>query len=394
MEGMIKKLVYKAVDVINEEELEDKIKRKKKIRVKLGIDPSAPDIHLGHAVVLKKMRDFQDAGHVGVLIVGNFTAMIGDPTGKSKTRPNLTEEEVLENLKRYREQVFKILDPKRTEFTYNNDWLGMMTSKDVIDLASKYTVARMLERDDFRKRLKEQKPLHIHELLYPLFQGYDSVSVKSDIEIGGTDQKFNFIVARNLQMEFGLEPQVILTMPLLEGTDGVRKMSKSYNNHIGISDHPFDMFGKVMSLPDNLITKYFFLCTNYEEEKIKGIKERIDRGENPRDWKFLLAEEIVKIYHGEEEAKKAGEEFNRVFKNRGMPSEIPQFSIKEETKLIDIVIKAGLLPSKSEYRRKLKEGAIYVDSVRINDINFSISPPCDIVIKVGKKKFLKIISRG
>ncbi len=392
MEEMMERLLQKTVEVITTDELIDKIKKKKKLRVKLGIDPSAPDIHLGHAVVLRKLREFQDAGHTGVLIVGNFTAMIGDPTGRSRTRPQLTREQVEENIKRYREQVFKILDPDRTEFLYNNDWLGEMKAKDVIELASKYTVARMLERDDFSKRLKEQKPLHIHEILYPLFQGYDSVYVKSDVELGGTDQKFNFMVARALQVEFGLEPQVVITMHLLEGTDGVRKMSKSYGNHIGISDPPFEMFGKIMSIPDSLITKYFYLCTDYSEDKVKEIEERMKKGENPRDWKFTLAQEIVKIYHGEEAAKSAGEEFNRVFKNKEVPREMPVYLLKEEKRLMEIVVEAGLLSSRSEYRRKLKEGAIYLDSERVKDINFALKPPCDKVVKVGKKKFLKVVS--
>ncbi len=366
----------------------------KPLRVKLGIDASGPDIHLGFAVVLRKLRQFQELGHTAVLIVGDFTGKIGDPTGRSKTRPQLTDEQIRANMARYQEQVFKILDPARCEFRFNSEWLDKLTATDVVNLAARYTVARLIEREDFKKRLAEGVPLFVHEMLYPLFQGYDSVMVNSDIELGGADQYWNLLVGRELQARFGQTPQVIITMPLLVGTDGKLKMSKSYGNYVGITDPPEEMFGKIMSIPDEPILDYFRLATDKTDEEIATYARRLARGENPRDIKAELARAIVALYHSPAAARHAAEEFDRVFKEKGTPAEMPELALPATgLNIIQIVVQAGLLPSKGEARRKLQEGAIYLDGQRVSDPELIVKPGNQpIILKVGKRRFLRLVA--
>lgn len=382
------------VEIIPEEELKEKLERsmkeKRPLRIKMGADPSAPDLHLGHSVPLRKLRQFQDLGHEVFFIIGDFTGMIGDPSGKSSTRKRLTKEEVEANAETYKKQIFKILDPLKTNVVFNSSWCARMMFSDVLDLTSRYTVARMLERDDFSKRYKEGKPISLIEFMYPLIQGYDSVVLKADVEVGGTDQKFNLLVGRDLQREYGQDGQVIMTLPLLEGTDGVNKMSKSLGNYIGIAEPPKEMFGKIMSIPDSLIIKYFELLTDLPMEEIQNFEKRMKNGENPRDFKVLLAKMIVTQYYGKYEAEMAYEEFERVFKEKGLPDEIEEFIIDGSMKLIDILVESKLLPSKSEVRRMLRQNAIYVNNERVNDENFIIYSGSGTIIKVGKRKFLRI----
>ncbi len=385
-----------AIDrLVTESELAEKLKdsflTSQPLRVKLGIDASGPEIHLGFAVVLRKLRRFQELGHTAVLIVGDFTGMIGDPSGRSKTRPQLTSEEIKRNMARYKEQIFKILIPEKTEFRYNSEWNGRLSSNEIVQLASKYTLARILEREDFAKRYKEGNPIYIHEILYPLFQGYDSIAIKSDLELGGSDQYWNLLVGRELMREYGLVPQVVMTVPLLEGLDGRLKMSKSYNNYIGITESPAEMYGKVMSLPDFMIIRYFRLATNRTEDEIKIFEKRLKSKENPRDLKSLLAKDIVTIYHSKEAAEEAAEEFDRVFKYKRLPERIPFFlAPKREISLVELLFITKLLPSKSEARRKISEGGVYVDGEKITDINHILHIEKEITIKVGKRRFLKI----
>lgn len=381
------------VEIISEEELKSKIEKKGRLRVKFGADPSAPDLHLGHTVALRKLRHFQELGHTVVFIIGDFTAMIGDPSGRSSTRKRLSRSEVMENAKTYQEQVFKILDKSKTEVVYNSEWFDKITFEEVLNLTSKYTVARMLERDDFEKRFKGGSPISIMEFLYPLMQGYDSVMVKADVEIGGTDQKFNLLVGRELQIEYGQEPQVVITLPLLEGTDGVRKMSKSYGNYIGINDKPFDMFGKVMSIPDTLIFKYFELLTDLPLDEIEGLKRSIEEGANPRDIKAKLASEIVSFFYGKDEAVKANEEFDRIFKHKELPEEMEEKKVKKgEYNLVNLLVELGVMPSKSEVRRLIQGGGLYINGERVLDVNHIIKLDGEVVIKLGKRKFVKIVS--
>lgn len=381
-----------AAEIISEEELLKKLQRKTPLRVKLGIDPSAPEIHLGISVQLRKLRQFQDLGHTAILVVGDFTGMIGDPSGFSKTRPKLTREEIKKNMGRYKEQVFKILNPKKTEFTYNSRWLGSLTIYDFIDIASKYTVARILERDDFSNRLKEGNPLYMHEILYPLFQAYDSVAIKADIELGGTDQKFNLIVGREIMKEFGLAPQIVLTMPILEGTDGVRKMSKSFGNYIAITEPPKEMFGKLMSIPDSLIGKYFELTTDLFPHKLEEYKKGLADGSiNPRDAKLELAKTIVRMYHSAAEAESAADEFIRVFSKRELPSELPEFKVEgREINIVDLLVISKLISSRAEAKRKIREGAIDIDGTTVKEIDAVIQITKPIILKAGKHRFLKI----
>ncbi len=366
----------------------------KPLRIKLGIDASGPDIHLGFAVVLRKLRQFQEFGHIAVLIVGDFTGKIGDPTGRSKTRPQLTDEQVKENIARYQEQVFKILLRERCEIRYNSEWLGKLNATDVVNLAARYTVARLVEREDFKKRLDEGVPLFVHELLYPLFQGYDSVMVQADVELGGADQYWNLLVGRELQIRFGQPPQVIMTVPLLVGTDGRQKMSKSYGNYIGIDEPPEEMFGKLMSIPDDLILEYFRLTTDKTDAEVKEYARRLQAGENPRFIKAELARAVVALYHSPALAERANAEFDRIFRDRQTPSEMPEYRVPASgMNIVDIVVNAGLLPSKSETRRKLQEGAIYLDSVRVTDSALVIKPSdLPLVLKVGKRKFIRLIA--
>lgn len=382
-------------EIVPEEELKQKLYRSIKqghpLRIKLGLDPTAPDIHLGHTVVLNKLRQFQDLGHEVHLIIGDFTGRIGDPSGKSETRKQLTEEEVNANAATYKEQIFKVLDTSKTIIHFNSHWLMKLNFVDVLNLAGRYTVARMLERDDFSKRYKEGLPIGIHELMYPLMQGYDSVELRADVELGGTDQKFNLLVGRNLQKEYGFEPQIALMMPILEGTDGIQKMSKSLGNYIGVNDEPYDMFGKVMSIPDNLIIRYFELLTRVSMEEIKSYQAGMAKGEmNPRDVKIWLAKKIITAYHSEEEADKAEERFKLVFSQRDIPDDIPVVQTSEqEVWLPKFMQENSMVESSSEGKRMLQQGAVKVNGEKQTDENLVLLD--NMVIQVGKRKFLKII---
>ncbi|MEO0293840.1 MAG: tyrosine--tRNA ligase [candidate division WOR-3 bacterium] len=388
----IEKILARVDTVITEEELREKLKKNRPLRVKLGIDPTAPDIHLGFAVVLHKLKDFQDLGHKAVLIVGDFTARIGDPSGRSKTRPPLSEEEVKRNMESYEEQIFKILDKEKTEVRYNSEWLTKLTPSEIVKLASRITVARMLERDDFATRYKNEQPIALHEFLYPIFQAYDSVAVKADVELGGTDQHWNHLLGREMQKSFGQEPQVIILMPILEGLDGKRKMSKSYGNYVGIAESPKEQFGKIMSIPDELILRYFELCLSSSKENLEALKERLEKGENPRDLKLELAEKIVSYYHNKEEAKRAREEFIKVFSKREVPENIEEIKVKKGEKIwiVELLSKAGLVKSRGEARRLIEGGALKIDSKKMVDSTLNLSFEKDTVIKLGKRKFLKI----
>lgn len=389
------------VEIVPEDELVAKLQRSVKtgepLHIKLGLDPTAPDIHLGHTVVLQKIRQFQDLGHRTTIILGDFTARIGDPTGKSETRKQLTEEQVTENAKTYERQIFKVLDPGKTTLAFNSKWLAPLTFTQVIELAAKYTVARMLERDDFAKRFKEGLPISVHEFFYPLMQGYDSVALRADIELGGTDQKFNLLMGRTLQREYGQEPQVAIMMPIIEGTDGVHKMSKSLGNYIGIDEAPGEMYGKTMSIPDDLMLRYFELLTAVPLEEIRKIDKGLNKGEmHPRDVKMRLAREIVTIYHGKEAALQAEEEFKRVFQQHDLPGDIPTFEIPEDFKedglvwLPRILHQSGMCGSTSEARRLIQQGAVRVDGERVDDPNLKIKPVSGMVIRAGKRKFIRI----
>ena len=394
-EKQLEILKKNVVDLVSEEELLDRLKEGRSLRVKLGVDPSRPDLHLGHAVVLRKLRQFQNLGHKVILIIGDFTARIGDPSGRSVTRPMLTEEEVRENAKTYQEQAFKILDPEKTEIRFNGEWLAKMTFADVIILASKYTVARMLERDDFEKRYKEGVPIAISEFLYPLAQAYDSVAIKADIEIGGTDQYFNLIVGRKIQEEFGQRPQIVMTMPIIEGIDGKLKMSKSYNNYIAFTDPPSEMYGKLMAIPDHLIIKYMRLLTDISEEEIesyeKGMKEKKI---NPRDVKMKLAFEITKYFHGEDKAEEAQDRFIKVFREKEVPKDIPEYEFeKEEIPIVDLLLSVKAVSSRSEAKRLINQGGIYVNGKRVKDFKEVLKLDKEIILKVGKRRFYKILSK-
>ena len=386
-----------AEEILPEDELREKIKisinKNKPLTVKLGCDPSRPDLHIGHSVVLRKLRDFQDLGHQAVLVIGDFTAMIGDPSGRNKTRPQLTLQEAKDNAKTYLDQAKVILDMKRVKIKYNSDWLGKIKFSDVIQLASSTTVARMLERDDFTKRYESEVPISLHEFLYPLAQAQDSVELISDIELGGTDQKFNLLMGRNLQKEVGQEPQCILTMPILEGTDGIEKMSKSYGNDIGISDSANDMYGKTLSIPDNIIFSWFNLATNIDSSELENIKKKLESDSiNPMEIKRLLARKIVELYYDSNSALEAENHFNTVIVSKGTPDNIEDFIIEESMLLVDIIIKANMLSSKSEARRMIKQSAVKIDGDAIDDIHYKIPLNKNIILKVGKRKFLRIIS--
>jgi len=383
-------------EIVPEDELlaklEKSIKDKRPLRIKLGLDPTAPDIHLGHSVVLNKLRQFQDLGHEVHLIIGDFTGRIGDPSGKSETRKQLTEEEILANARTYGEQIFKILDRTKTRIHFNSQWLSPMKFADVINLAAKYTVARMMERDDFSKRFKEGIPISIHEFFYPLMQGYDSVVLKADVELGGTDQKFNLLVGRNLQKEYGQEPQVALTMPILEGTDGVQKMSKSLGNYIGVNEDAYEMYGKTMSIPDDLIIRYFELVTRVPLEEVREIEAGIKSGQlNPRDAKMRLAREIICLYHSPSEAERAEERFKLVFQQGDIPDDIAGFAPSEPVIWIPkLLVEAGLVKSTSEGKRMIKQGAVKVDGERVDDETANLICQDGQVIQVGKRKFARV----
>lgn len=384
------------VDIIPEEELVQKLEKSMKtgqpIRAKLGCDPSKPDLHIGHAVVLKKLANFQQLGHTPVLIVGDFTAMIGDPSGKNKTRPPLTIEETKVNGQTYLEQATKILSEDNLEVRYNSEWLSQMTFNDVIALSAKYTVAQLLERDDFKKRYTSGTPISVHELLYPLAQAIDSVYVNSDIELGGTDQTFNLLVGREIQRAYEQEPQCILTMPILEGTDGVEKMSKSLDNYIGLTDSPQDIFGKVMSIPDELITRYFRYGAFASEVDIEAMENELKTG-NPRDAKVKTAMEIVALYHNREAADKAYEEFRNIFVKKDIPDEIEEITLElgtSEQMLADVLVASKMSPAKKEARRMIEQGAVQIDKEKITDAFAKVDFTEKKLVKYGKRKFLYI----
>jgi len=390
-----------AVEIIQEEDLVKKLERclkeNRPLRVKAGFDPTAPDIHLGHAVLLRKMKHFQDLGHEVIFLIGDFTGLIGDPSGRSATRPAMSREEIDRNAETYKQQVFKILDAKKTVIDFNSRWLGKLSSFDIIKLTSKYTVARILERDDFTKRFKEGLPISVHELLYPLMQAYDSVALKADVELGGTDQKFNLLVGREIQREFGQEPQVILTVPLLEGLDGVEKMSKSFGNYVGINEPPEEIFGKLMSISDGLMFRYYELLTDVPTDRIETWKEQAKEGKvNPRDLKAQLAKMIVADFWGNKDADRAAEEFDRVFKHKDLPSEIEEkvveVSKKEpQVELIDLMFNLGLVPSRGEAKRLIRQGGVYLDGKRIDNIEQKLDgTKTEQILKIGKRKFYRL----
>ena len=387
-------LIEGCKDVVSEADLVQKLQRAetsgKPLRVKLGIDASGPDIHLGFAVVLRKLRQFQDCGHLAVLVVGDFTGKIGDPSGRSKTRPQLSDEDIQRNMARYREQISKILIPAQTEFVNNSEWSDPLAAKEVIGLASKITLARIIEREDFKNRLSQGQPVSLHEILYPLFQAYDSVAVRADVELGGQDQYWNLLVGRELQREFAQEPQVVMTTPLLEGLDGKLKMSKSYNNYIGVSEPPQQVYGKAMSIPDSMIIRYFQLATDWTPTQVADVERGLAHGDNPRDWKDKLARAIVTLYHSAADADAAASEFSRMFKEHKPPEEMAEFALGAAMPLVDVIVAAGLLPSRSEARRKLAEGAIYLDGARATDPNHQLEPGKPVVLKVGKRKYVRV----
>jgi tyrosyl-tRNA synthetase len=401
IEEQIRIISKGADEIINIEDLKTKLtkaqKEGKPLIVKLGLDPSAPDIHLGHAVVLRKIRQFQDLGHKAVIIIGDFTGMIGDPTGKSKTRKQLSREDVLKNAETYEKQIFRILDKDKTEVRFNSEWLGKLNFADVIKLASKYTVARMLEREDFKNRFENHESIGIHEFFYPLMQGYDSIVLKADVELGGTDQRFNILMGRTLQKDYNQESQVAIFMPILEGTDGVEKMSKSLGNYIGVNEKPEEMYGKVMSIPDELIIKYFELATDIHPDEIEEIRKTLDSGKtNPRDIKMKLAHEITLLYYDNIAAEEAQKSFISVFQKKEMPEDMPTITINDrmlvdgKIDIIKIITTAGFATSNSEARRLVAQGAVRINGVKVNDI-WDVDIENGDVIQSGKRNFIKVI---
>jgi len=400
VEEQFEYLAKGCVDIIQEDELKAKLSRsikgKKPLRVKTGFDPTAPDIHVGHTVLIRKMKHFQDMGHDVIFLIGDFTGLIGDPSGQSVTRPPMTREQIKKNAETYKTQIFKILDPEKTIIDFNSRWLGKLTSFDIINLMAKYTVARILERDDFSKRFKNGQPISSHELLYPLMQAYDSVALEGDVELGGTDQKFNLLVGRDIQREYNQEPQIVMTMPLLEGIDGVEKMSKSLNNYIGITESPTEIFGKVMSISDPLMFRYFELLTDVSSSQVSQWKQDIQNNRiNPKDLKVQLAEQIVSDFWSENDAKKAALEFDRIFKQKEQPEDMQEIELKNSAvPLIDLVIEQNILPSRGEAKRLIRQGGLYLDGQRVEDIGLilDIGSKDQIILKVGKRKFFKLIA--
>lgn len=383
-------------EIIPEEELEQKLKRSIEkgtpLNIKLGADPSRPDLHVGHAVVLQKMRDFQDLGHRAILLIGDFTAMIGDPSGRSKTRPALSLEDTRQNGQTYFDQATKILSSKRLKILYNSEWLGSMNFADVIQLASKYTLSQILERDDFTKRFQAEVPISLHELLYPLVQAMDSVAIKSNVELGGTDQKFNLLVGRDLQRAHDQEPQTIITCPLLVGTDGKEKMSKSYDNYVALNDFPNDMYGKTLSIPDEVMADYFRLVLFYPNAEVELLKKKLESGEeHPRNLKRRLARELVARYYSEKTAEKSEEEFDRIFIKKDAPEDMDSWSVAEAVPIAQLMVDAGMSPSKGEARRLIQGGGVSVNGEKISDVHFVFEPKEEAVLKVGKRKFLRLV---
>jgi len=395
-------LSRKTAEVVAPEELLAKLRRaartNKPLKVKLGLDPTAPDLHLGHTVVIQKLREFQDLGHEVIFLIGDFTGLIGDPSGRSETRKVLTAEEVQRNAETYKRQIFKLLDPARTRIDFNSRWMQPMSAQGLIELAARHTVARMLERDDFAGRYASGRPIGIHEFLYPLVQGYDSVALEADVELGGTDQKFNLLVGRDLQRTFGQDPQVIITMPILEGLDGVQKMSKSLGNYIGIEEAPGEMFGKVMSLPDTLLLRYYELTTPLAAAEVEGVRQELAKGSlHPREAKARLGRILVGLYHSSREADDAAAEFDRVFRDREPPSDVPPFSpppelIEEgEAWLVALLAAAGACPSRSEARRVILQGGVTVDGVQVREETYRLPLDREHLVQVGKRRFLRVI---
>lgn len=391
VEEQIREIQRGTVDIIPLEELKRKLETGKPLRIKLGADPSAPDLHFGHTVVLNKLRQFQQLGHTVIFLIGDFTGMIGDPTGRSETRKPLTREQIKANAETYTKQVFKILDPEKTEIRFNSEWMEVLSSSDVIRLCSQYTVARLLERDDFAKRFRESTPIHVHELLYPLVQGYDSVALRADVEVGGTDQRFNLLVGRELQRAYGQEPQVILTMPLLEGTDGVQKMSKSLGNYIGITETPNEIYGKVMSISDPIMVKYYELLSAVDAAHVEEIK----RGDiHPMDAKQQLAAELVARFHGAEAANRAAADFVQRFQRRELPSELETFTWagqEERVWIGHLMREAGLAKSTSEARRLITQGGVRVDGEKVDDADVQLVTRGERVVQVGRRRIMKIV---
>lgn len=400
IEETIKIMLKGAAEHTDVKEIEEKLKEIEKenrpIRIKLGLDPSAPDIHLGHAVVLRKIRQLQDLGNEAIIIIGDFTGMIGDPTGKSKTRKQLSREQVEANAKTYQEQIFKIIDKNKTTVRFNSEWLGEMNFRDVIELCAKCTVARILERDDFKNRFENKQSISVHEFFYPLMQAYDSVAIKADIELGGTDQVFNVLMGRNIQKDYGQSPQITLFMPLLEGIDGVEKMSKSLGNYIGVNEDADIMYTKVMKIPDNMIIKYYELCTDVHPDEIAKIKQRFLNGENPRDIKMELAKEITTLYHSKEEAEKAEENFKTAFQKQEAPENTKEIIIERNTdnlgnSLLDGIITTGEYKSKGELRRLFEQGAVKINGEKITDIKTITKLESGTILQIGKGKFYKLV---
>ena len=385
-------------EILVEKDFLDRLKQSKPLKIKVGFDPTAPDLHLGHTVIINKMRQFQEFGHEVIFLIGDFTGMIGDPSGVNETRPVLTKEQVKENARTYKNQIFKILDKDKTRIEFNSSWMNKITSAELIDIASKYTVARMLERDDFKKRFRSENPISIHEFLYPLVQGYDSVALGCDVEMGGTDQKFNLLVGRHLQQIYGQEPQTIITLPLLEGLDGVKKMSKSSNNYVALNDSGDDMFGKIMSISDDLMWKYFELLSTKNLSEIEKLKDTVKNGANPRDIKFLLSEEIVERFHSLSIAKKAKESFLQRFQKGGIPEdidliEVPVKDIQNdggEINLPRLLAHTKLVTSVSEGHRAIKAGSVRIDGEKISQISLDIQSDSELILSQGKRRFIKV----
>ncbi len=401
-EDQLRELKKGVVDLVSEGELlaklKDSVQKKKPLRIKAGFDPSRPDLHIGHTVLLNKMRQFQLLGHHVIFLIGDFTAMIGDPTGKNQTRPALTEEECVENAKTYAGQVYKILDAEKTEVAYNSHWMKKFNAADFVKLSSQYTLARMLERDDFSKRFRDQTPISIHEFLYPLVQGYDSVALKADVEMGGTDQRFNLLVGREIQKSYGVPSQCIMTTPILEGLDGVQKMSKSLNNYIAVEENPKDMFGKTMRVSDELMVRYYELLTDVTTDELNQLKSDLASGKkHPRDVKIGLAKTLVTRFHSLAEANKAEEEFHRVFSGGGLPDVIPEFEMKEESNLgvCHLLVKVGLAASNGEAKRAIEGRAVEIKGEKVTDARLAIDlkKGDEWIVRSGKKKFAKVVVR-
>lgn len=391
LESQIDLIKRGAFEIIDEKELRQKLTSKKTLRIKAGFDPTAPDLHLGHTVLIQKLKHFQDLGHTVIFLIGDFTGMIGDPSGKSETRKKLTREQVIQNAETYKRQIFKILDPEKTELAFNSTWMDKFGAADFIELCSRYTVARMMERDDFEKRYKENRPIAIHEFLYPLVQGYDSVVLDADVELGGTDQKFNLLMGRVLQREYQQEPQVILTMPILEGTDGVQKMSKSLGNYIGIEEPAADMFGKLMSISDELMWRYYELLSDLGMDEVNKLKNDVENGKlHPKVCKENFAQEITARFHGPEAGKRERKNFNQVFSMHNLPQDMPEFKGVPNQSLAGILLDSGLCASKGEAKRLCKQNAVGIHGGdKISNPEYAFGPG-EYVIKVGKKRFLKI----